>query len=186
MVVSVSASLGGLEIVGLAGLDGAQTGSATHHVDDEAGQLGAGDVGDAFLLEADAGAGRGGHDHLSAAGSSIYHIDGRHFTFRLQDHHAGGFPRLLLGQRFQNFRLRGDRVAEVTVRANPDGGVGDGLVSLHKNDFFCHNVDSVILLYACSVSILSACARYTVRQASGQTIAHEAHPMQVSSNTCCT
>ena len=54
VVVAVAAALGGLKIVGLRGLDGAETGTSAHHVDDEGGELGRGYVGYAFLFETDA------------------------------------------------------------------------------------------------------------------------------------
>ena len=51
MVVAVAAALGGLKIVGLRGLDVAETGTSAHHVDDEGGELGRGYVAYAFLFE---------------------------------------------------------------------------------------------------------------------------------------
>ncbi len=57
VVVTVAAALGGLEVVRLAGLDGAEAGAAAHHVHDDAGQLGAGYVADALLLQGDSGGG---------------------------------------------------------------------------------------------------------------------------------
>lgn len=76
MVVTVSASLYGLEVVSLAGLDGSQTRTAAHYVHYDAGQLGSGDIAQTLAHEADSGAGRGGHYLLSAAGTAVYHVDG--------------------------------------------------------------------------------------------------------------
>ena len=130
-VVTVSATFYGLEIVGLAGLDGSQAGTSAHDVYDEAGQFGTGQIGDAFLFQADTGAGRRGHHHFSASGTAVHHIDCGHFAFGLQHHHAGGFPRLQLGQSFQYFRLGSNRVTEVSVGSAADSGVCDGFVTFH-------------------------------------------------------
>ena len=76
MVVTVSAALHCLEVVSLAGLDGSESRTAAHYVHNHAGQLGAGDVAESLAHEADTGAGGGGHDLLSAAGTAVYHVDG--------------------------------------------------------------------------------------------------------------
>ena len=57
LVVAVPAALDGLEIVRLAGQDGPEPGASALDVDDHAGQFAGGNVGQALLLEADAGAG---------------------------------------------------------------------------------------------------------------------------------
>ena len=75
MVVTVSAALDCLEIVSLAGLDGSESRTSAHHVHYYAGQLGTGDVAESLAHKADTGAGRRGHDLLSAAGTAVYHID---------------------------------------------------------------------------------------------------------------
>ena len=54
VVVAVAAALRGLEIIGLRGLDGAETGAAAHHIYYKGGQLGCGDIAYAFLHQADA------------------------------------------------------------------------------------------------------------------------------------
>jgi hypothetical protein len=46
----MAAAAGSLEIVRLGRLDTAKTGAAAHHVYDDAGQFGADDIADAFLL----------------------------------------------------------------------------------------------------------------------------------------
>ena len=50
MIIAVSAALCSLKIVALRGQDAAQPGARAHDVDDDAGDAGAGDVGDALLL----------------------------------------------------------------------------------------------------------------------------------------
>ena len=85
VVVTVAAALGGLEVVALAGLDGAEAGAAAHDVHDDAGQLGAGYVGDALLLQGDAGGGGAGEDALAGAGSAVDHVDGADLALGLQE-----------------------------------------------------------------------------------------------------
>ena len=82
-VVAMSAAFDGLEIVCLAGLDCPQAGTATHHVHDQTGQFGSCDIRYTFLFQTDTGAGRGGHHTFARTSTSIYHIDGCHFTFSL-------------------------------------------------------------------------------------------------------
>ena len=125
MIVAVAASLGGLEIVTLAGLDGAETGASAHNVDDQRRKLAGGDIADSFLHEADA----------------------RRRALGLQDNHARGFPRHKLFEGFEDLALRGDGVAEIAVGAITDGGVGQHFVALHQPHFFilgflCHCVFS--------------------------------------------
>ena len=139
MVVAVAAALGGLEVVGLRGLYGAQARAAAHHVHHEGGQLRCGKVAYAFLLEAHAGRRRRCHHGFAGGGAAVHHIDGRHFAFGLEHHHACGLPGLELGQSLEYFRLGGDGVAEVAVHAVADGCVGDGFVALHQSYFFFHS-----------------------------------------------
>ena len=75
-VIAVAAAAGGLIIIPLRGLDGAQPGTAAHHIDNDGGQLRAGHIGNPFLLEADAGAGRRGNGAGARAGRAVDHIDG--------------------------------------------------------------------------------------------------------------
>ena len=53
----MAAAFHGLEIVGLAWLDGSQSGTAAHYIYNQTRQFGSCNVGDTFLLEADTGAG---------------------------------------------------------------------------------------------------------------------------------
>ena len=141
----MAAALDGLEIIGLAGLDGSQSGASAGHVHDEGGQFGAGHVGNAFLHEADARGGGGGHDALAGSGAAIDHVDGCNLTFGLEHHHAGGFPGFLRGQGLQDLRLRRDRVAEISVATAADGGMGNGFIAFHQGDFFlCHDQASFL------------------------------------------
>ena len=61
-IVAMASALDHGEVVALLGSDVAQAGTAAHHVDDDAGQFGARKIGDAFLHQAQARAGGGGHD----------------------------------------------------------------------------------------------------------------------------
>ena len=56
-IVAMAAAFHGLEIVGLAWLDGSQSGTAAHYIYNQTRQFGSCNVGDTFLLEADTGAG---------------------------------------------------------------------------------------------------------------------------------
>ena len=53
------------EIVALLGCDVAEARAAADDIDDDAGELGAGTVGNTFLHEAETGAGGCGHDALA-------------------------------------------------------------------------------------------------------------------------
>ena len=57
MIVAVSAAAGCLEIVTLGGLNGAETGAAANHINNDTGKLSACNIGHTFLLKADSGAG---------------------------------------------------------------------------------------------------------------------------------
>ena len=133
-VVAIPAATGGLVVVALAGLDGAQARAAAHAVDDDAGQLGARHVADALLLQADAGRGGRGHGPHAGAGGAVHHVDGRNLRLRLQEHAA----RLgqMGGHILRDLALRRDGIAEEAVAAGADGGLGDGFISFPK--FFFH------------------------------------------------
>ena len=131
VVVAVAAALGGLEIVALGGLDVAEAGTAAHDVQDHAGQLSAGDVGDALLLQGDAGAGRRGDNAHAGTGSAVHHVDGRHFALGLQEAaadfgHTGGHV-------FGDLSLRGNGVAEEETCAGANGSLGDRFGPLHES-----------------------------------------------------
>ena len=65
-IAAVAAALHHAEVVALLGSDVAQARSAAHHVDDDAGQLRARHVRDAFLHQAQSRAGRCAHHALPA------------------------------------------------------------------------------------------------------------------------
>ena len=129
-VVAIPAAPRRLEVVGLRGLYAAQPRSAAHDVDDDARQLGAGDVGDALLLERDPRRRRRGHHPGPAAAGPIDHVDGRDLTLGL-DEHATDFGQLRRHV-FRQLGLRGDRVAEERPAPGPDGCRPDDLVALHQ------------------------------------------------------
>ena len=56
-IVAMAAAFHGLEIDGLAWLDGSQSGTAAHYIYNQTRQFGSCNIGDTFLLEADTGAG---------------------------------------------------------------------------------------------------------------------------------
>ena len=108
--------------------------AAAHAVDDDAGQLGAGDVGDALLLEADARGGGGGHGPHTGAGGAVHHVDGGYLRLGL-DEHAAGLGQVG-GHILRHFALGGDGIAEETVTSGTDGSLGNGFVAFPK--FFFH------------------------------------------------
>ena len=133
-VVTVAAAAGSLIVVALSGLDGAQAGAATHHVDDNGRQLSATHIGDAFLLQGNSGRGRRGHNAHATAGSAIDHVDCSHLGFRLQE--AAADLGQMQRQVFRNLVLRGDGVTEEVFTAGTNGGFGNGFIAFPK--FFLH------------------------------------------------
>ena len=133
-IVAVAAAAGSLEIVTLCRLNGAQTGAATHHVDDNSRQLCATHIGDAFLLQGNSGRGRGGHDTHTAAGSAVDHVDGCHFGLGLQE--AAADLRQMVGQVLRNLVLGGDGITEEILTAGTNGGFGNRFVAFPQ--FFFH------------------------------------------------
>ena len=161
-VVAVTAAFGSLEVVGLRGLDAAQTGAAALDVDYEGRHVRTGDIAQTFGLQRDSGTGGGGHNTHAGSGSAVDHVDGCDFTFRLEEHtadlghllcHVGG-----------DLRLRGDGVAEVVAAAGANGGLRNGLVTLHKYTL-CHGLPPYFS---------------TVMIQSGHMVAQNAQPMHLS------
>ena len=131
MIVAVAAALDALKVVALGGLDIAQTGAAAHDVQNDAGYLSAGAVGDALLLQADAGRGGRGDDARAGTGSAVHHIDRRHFALGLQVAaadlgHTGGHI-------LRNFCLRSNGVAKEETGAGSNGSLRDRFGPLHKS-----------------------------------------------------
>ena len=110
--------LGHEEIVGLGGLNVAQSRSSPHHVDDHHRDLGAGDVGQPLRHQREPWPRGGGHHTGARAGRPIDHIDRRHLALGLQEH-----PPLLdhpPGEMLQGLTLRRDGVAEVGLQPVAD------------------------------------------------------------------
>ena len=84
LVVAVAAALHRLIVIALLRADVAQARAGAHDVDDDRRQLGAGQVGDAFLHQADARSGGGGHGQLAGAGRAVDHVDGAGLALRLE------------------------------------------------------------------------------------------------------
>ncbi|MPN37126.1 hypothetical protein SDC9_184642 [bioreactor metagenome] len=82
-VVAVAAAAGGLEIVALSRLNGAQARTAAHAVDDDGGQLSARKIGDALLLQGNAGGRGGGHGPHTGTRGAVHHVDGGHLRLGL-------------------------------------------------------------------------------------------------------
>ena len=128
------AALADLVVIALRGGDVAQSRAAAHYVDQHHRYFRAGDIGQALLHQADAGAGGGGHHTRTRAGCAVNHVDRAQFRFRLDKGPAelGHAAR----QPFQDFILWSDRIAEICLQSNPDGGLGNGLVTFPE--FTCH------------------------------------------------
>ena len=135
-VVAVAAAPGGLIVVALGGLDGAQAGAAAHHVHDDSGKLCTAHVGDAFLLQGDSGGGGGGHNPHATAGSAVDHVDGGNLGLSLNK--AAAHLRQVQGEIFRNLVLRGDGIAEEVFAAGANGGLGNGFVAFPQ--LFLHRV----------------------------------------------
>ena len=135
-VVAVSAAAGGLIVVRLGGLDGAEARAAADDVDDQAGKLRAGDVADALLLEGHARAGGAGHGARAGAGRAVDHVDGRDLALGLDERaaHLGQALAHILG----DLALGRDGVAEIVAAAGLHGGFRDGLVALHHLSVHTH------------------------------------------------
>ena len=156
---AVAGGLGGLQVILLGGLDGAEAGAAALHVHDHRRQLGGGEVGYALALEADAGAGGAGHRPHAGAGGAVDHVYGGHFALAL-DEHAADF-RQAPGEILRQLGLGRDWIAGEKAHARADGGLADGLVALHE--YLGHAQPSSF-----QISIA----------ASGQTTAQVPQPMQ--------
>ena len=135
VVVAVAAAARGLVVVALRGLNGAQSRATALHVHNHAWHFSACHITNAFLHQGNADARRRGHHALARSAAAIEHIDGGHFAFCLQHHHASGLPWFEFGKGFKHLALRGDGIAEVTVASAADGSVGNGLVALHQEHF---------------------------------------------------
>ena len=142
MVVTVSAALGGLEIVRLGGLDSAESRAAALHIDNQGRQISAGDVGDTLLLQGNSGAGGGSHYAFSCAGNAIHHVNGGNFTFCLQKHTAD--LRHTLGHVGSQLRLGGDGISKIMAATCLNGSLGNGFIALHQN-FFSHKATLTFL-----------------------------------------
>ena len=121
---------GELVVVALAGLDVAEARPAPHHIYNDDGHFGGGNVAEPLLHEADAGTAGAGHHPRPRGGRAINHVDGGDFAFGLEedtaefDHSAGHV--------FQQFGLGGDGVAKIRLTARPHGRFGQGHVSFKQ------------------------------------------------------
>jgi hypothetical protein len=76
------------EVVALLGRDVAQARTAAHDVDDDARQFRARQIGNAFLHQAQPGAGRSGHHALARRGRAVHHVDGSRLALGLHERAA--------------------------------------------------------------------------------------------------
>ena len=127
--IAVSAALGSLEIVGLAGLNTAKSGTASLYVNHQCRQICSCKIGKSFAFEGDSGAGGGGHDSVSRRGNAVNHIDRSDLTLCLEEGAAD------LGHLFchvcGDLGLGGDGIAEIMSASRMKRRLGDGFISLH-------------------------------------------------------
>ena len=166
VIIAVTATFDSLEIVGLRGLDTAESGAASDHIDYDAGKFGAANVADTLLFKANAGRARRSHRARAASGGAVYHIDGGDFAFRLNE--AAAHFGQTLAEILRYLVLRGDGIAEEGSAPASHGGFGYGFVTFHK---FFHRRSSYLS---------------TVMATSGHIKAHEVHPIQPSETTSAT
>ena len=129
MQVAVAGGAGGLPVVGLGGLDAAEPRASALDVDDQAGQVGARQVGDPLRFEGDARGGGGGHGAHARGGRAVDHVDRGDLRLRL--HICTADLGHLFGHIRRDFRLRGDGVAEEMVAARLDRRFRERLIPLH-------------------------------------------------------
>jgi len=126
----VPAPLDRLPVVALLRGDVAEPRPAALDIDVDQRELGAGAVGEPFLLQADPRAGGGGHATHAGGGGAVDHVDGPDLAFRLQEdaaglgHPAGGGLGDLAGGR--------DRIAVVGAASREDRALYDGFVPLEQ------------------------------------------------------
>ena len=134
--VAVPRRARGLPIVGLGGLDAAETRAPSLHVDDDARQIRACHVRNALAFKRDSGARRGRHRTSAGGRGAIHHVDGRDLAFSLQIRPAN--LRHALGHVGRKLGLRRDGIAEEETAPSAQRTFCERLVSLHEN-LFSHN-----------------------------------------------
>ena len=140
MIVAVTAAAGRLEIVGLGGLNAAQSRTAALNIHDQTGQVTAGHIGNTFTLQGDSGTGGGGHGPLACGSCANDHVDRGDLALRLQEGAAD--LRHTLRHISGDLGLGGDGIAEIVPAAGHDGGFSQGFVALHQ-DLFSHVLTSL-------------------------------------------
>jgi len=137
-VVAVTPSLHYLVVVTLLGADVAQTGAASHDVDDYTWKRGTGTVGQAFQLQADARAGTGRHHSEPASGGAVHHLYRSDFAFGLQKCPAYEREECRCG--FGYFAGRCYRIAVVRMTSCHDCTVDRCVITFHQ--LACHQLTS--------------------------------------------
>ena len=129
-IIAVASAFDHGKVVALLGSDIAQTGTSTHDVDNDTGQFRTREIGDAFLHQADAGAGRTGHHSHAGRGCAVHHIDGSGLALGLHESSAdfGKIERGGLG----NFAGGGDGISVVGAASSQHCALDDGNVTFTK------------------------------------------------------
>ena len=129
-VVAMPAALDHGEIVALFRRDVTQSRPTAHYIHNHARQFRAGQIGHAFLHQAEAGAGGSTQDAHPSRRCSIHHVDGSDFALRLQKSSAnlGEVERGILG----DFAGWSDRIAVVGAASGEDRALHHRHVSFTK------------------------------------------------------
>src|SRR5450756_852436 len=160
-VVPVATPFDRLEVVRLSGGNVAEARPATHGIHDYTRNIGAGDVGNAFLHQGNAWAGGRRHRPDTCAGSTVNHVDRRNLAFSL--HESTTNLRETAAHVLGRFILWRNRVAKIVATSRLDGTFRKGFRPLHEN-----------LVAHTFTSLCSSMAT------SGQTSAHEPQLVHLS------
>ncbi|MPM92068.1 hypothetical protein SDC9_139202 [bioreactor metagenome] len=130
MESAVTHGLGGLRVVLLSRLNGADTGAAALDRNNDGWQLALRNVGDTFRLERNSAGGGGGHGTGTGGRGAHDHIDGGNLRLALYKN-AADF-RHPAGKILGNFILRCNGVPCEKAAPGPYGRFRNGLAPLHK------------------------------------------------------
>ena len=134
----MAAAAGHLPVVALALRDVAETGADAHDVDDNGRKIRRDEIGDALLIQGEAGAGGAGQRTRAGRCRTEEHVDARKLALGLHER-AAHFVHTL-GQVLQDLGLRGDGIAAVKTAAGAQRRFCQGLIALHK--LFAHVLTS--------------------------------------------
>ena len=133
-VVAVAAAAGHLPVVALSLRDVAETGADAHDVDDDRRKIRRDQIGDALLIQREAGACGAGQRARAGSRRAEEHVDARELGLGLHERAADLIH--ALGQILEDLGLRGDGIAAVKPAAGAQRRFCQGLIALHQ--LFAH------------------------------------------------